>query len=422
MRITDLLNTAGYEVRDDYARVEKICGVNQGRVLRAFQEERVSDYHLHGSTGYGYGDSGREVLERVYAHVFGGEKALVRSHFASGTHALACALFGLLRPGDELLIASGEPYDTLHQVIGLTGAGKKAGNVVNKSSLAAWGVSNRIVPLLPQGGMDLTTLRSQITPRTKVVYIQRSRGYNWRKALTIEEIAQAVRLVKQVDNDIACVVDNCYGEFVEESEPCHVGADLAVGSLIKNPGGGLALSGAYIVGSAESVELAAERLYAPGIGDRVGASTGFNRGFLQGLFLAPSVVEAALKGAILLARSCEILGLETSPAAKDKRSDIIQAVRMPSREKLIAFCQAIQASSPIDSHVTPEPGSLPGYDSEVIMAAGTFVLGASSELSADAPLREPFTVYVQGGLSFAHVRIAIGSALLKAFPELVSGS
>lgn len=386
-----------------FAEIDSLTAANQKRVLDAFRAERVSDFHLNGSTGYGYGDSGREVIERLYARIFEGSAALVRGQFASGTHALACALFGALRPGQELIIATGEPYDTLHKVIGL-------GNV-GKSSLASWGVTCKVVSLRPGGGIDYSALREALSPRTRLVHVQRSRGYHWRKALSLEDIAKVVEVVKGHNSNIDVLVDNCYGEFVDRQEPCHAGADVVVGSLIKNPGGGLALSGGYVVGSAELVELAAERLYAPGIGDKVGASTTFNRGFLQGLFLAPSVVGSSLKGALLLAKACEILGLDTSPASHEVRGDIIQAIRVPTRESLVKFCQGIQASSPIDSHVLPEPGELPGYESPIIMAAGTFVLGASSELSADAPLREPYTVYVQGGLTYAHVRVALEHAL-----------
>lgn len=401
--VESVLQQAEVRLNNRFAEIERLTVKNQERVLDAFRAERVSDFHLHGSTGYGYNDAGREVIESVYARLFGGQAALVRGQFASGTHALACGLFGILRPGDELVIATGEPYDTLHRVIGHKYRGR--------SSLAAWGISCQVVPLSLDGGVDLVALRGALTPKTRLVHIQRSRGYNWRRALDLATIANILEVVKGYDKAIPCMVDNCYGEFVDEREPGNLGVELTVGSLIKNPGGGLALSGGYIVGERDYVELAAERLYAPGIGDKVGASTTFNRGFLQGLFLAPTVVGSCLKGAALLAQACEILGLETSPGPLEPRGDIIQAIRVLTREKLIRFCQGIQASSPIDSHVIPEPGPLPGYDSPVIMAAGTFVLGASSELSADAPIREPYTVYVQGGLSYAHIRVALARAL-----------
>lgn len=401
-RAEELLTVRFREFDDDAV-------TNQVRVLDAFRKHRVSDFHLHGSSGYGYGDSGREVIESIYADLFAGESALVRAQFASGTHALACALFGVLRPGDELVVATGNPYDTLGPVIGLEGAGP--------SSLKAWGVTSRIVPLLADGRVDVPALASALTRKTRLVHIQRSRGYHWRKALSLPELARIVALVKAYDANIVCLVDNCYGEFVSTSEPGHHGADLTVGSLIKNPGGGLALTGGYIAGQEHLVQLAAERLYAPGIAGQVGASFGMNRGFLQGLFLAPAVVCAGLKGAALLAQACELLGLDTSPGPLEPRGDIIQAVRMPSRKSLIEFCQRIQSASPIDAHVTPLPGKLPGYECDVVMAAGTFVLGASSELSADAPLREPLTVYVQGGLTYTHIRVALAHALPTLLPK-----
>ena len=386
-----------------FSAIERRSFINQRRVLQAFREARVADFHLQGSTGYGYGDAGRAVIEELYAKIFFGQKALVRGQFASGTHALACAMFGVLRPSDEVVVATGVPYDTLHGVIGLKGAAQ--------SSLAAWGVSAKVVSRLQHGGVDLVALRQALTPRTKLVHIQRSRGYEWRPALALSEIAEIIAVAKGYSKNIVCLVDNCYGEFVDLSEPGEVGADLTVGSLIKNPGGGLALCGGYIVGNEEHVSLATERLYAPGLTGELGASTMYNRGFLQGLFLAPAVVEYALKGAVLLAQAGTLLGLETSPLPDALRGDIIQAIKINDRERLIRFCQAIQRASPIDSHVVPEPGQLPGYESAVIMAAGTFVLGASSELSADAPLREPYTAYVQGALSYGHVKVALCEAL-----------
>ena len=348
--IQALLKQAEELVTDRFAEIETVSINNQRRVLEAFRSERVSDFHLHGSSGYGYGDSGREVIENLYSRIFGGQSALVRGQFASGTHALACAMFGLLRPGDELVIATGEPYDTLHRVIGIGQPGQ--------SSLAAWGITHKIVPLQQDAYVDLEALREALSPKTRVVHVQRSRGYNWRPALQLSDIAKILEVVKGYSKSINVLVDNCYGEFVDVGEPCHIGADLAVGSLIKNPGGGLALSGGYIVGARELVELSAERLYAPGIGDKVGASTTFNRGFLQGLFLAPAVVSAALKGGVLLAQVCELMGRETSPGALEPRGDIIQAIRMPSKRALVQFCQGIQAASPIDSYVLPEPGDL----------------------------------------------------------------
>ncbi|HSL93149.1 MAG TPA: methionine gamma-lyase family protein [Bacillota bacterium] len=405
MQIDLLVERADRELRQQFYELEKRTANHQERVLDAFAAERVADFHLHGSTGYGYGDSGREVIEHIYAALFGGEAALVRGHFASGTHAISSALFAVARPGDEILVGTGQPYDTLHGVLGLSGQGA--------SSLRAWGISTTVIPQLPEGGIDLATALKHITPRSKVLYLQRSRGYSWRRAITVLEIGNAIRAVRQVKPDIIVLVDNCYGEFVEELEPGHVGADLTAGSLIKNPGGGLALSGGYVVGKRDLINLVSESLYAPGLGGKVGATTVFNRSILQGLFMAPTVVEASLKGAMLLARCGELLNLAVSPGAIDFRSDIIQALGLGSREAVVEFCRGIQRASPIDSHVSPEAGSLPGYDCEVIMAAGTFVQGASSELSADAPLREPYAVYVQGGLSYAHVRVAIARALSR---------
>lgn len=411
MEIASLLRAAEQDLSAEFAQIEERTQYHVGRVLASFRRHRVSDYHLQGSSGYGYGDSGRQVIESIYADIFGTESALVRGHFASGTHALTCALFGILRPGDELLIATGCPYDTLHGVIGWREQGRG-------SSLAAFGISTRVVERSEDGEMDLGAVLGSISPRTRVVYVQRSRGYSWQSAVSVEEIGALRQAMMERGFSVPLIVDNCYGEFVENREPGHVSADLTVGSLIKNPGGGLALSGGYIAGKSELVDLAAQRLYAPGIGGDIGATTVFNRTILQGLFLAPTVVESSLKAALLLARACELLGIEVSPGSVNRRTDIIQAVRLGRRDLLISFCQEIQRHSPIDSHVVPEPGALPGYESEVIMAAGTFIQGASSELSADAPLREPYVVYVQGGLSYAHARIAIAAALSCIRPGL----
>lgn len=405
MQIQLIIDQAEFELREQFLQLERRTVRHQERVLNAFSAQRVSDFHLHGSTGYGYGDSGREAIEEIYAGLFGGQAALVRGHFASGTHAISCALFGVSRPGDEIIVPSGQPYDTLHGVMGLSGAGP--------SSLKEWGISTRILPQRPEGGIDMALTLDSLTPRTRVLYLQRSRGYSWRRALSVREIGDVIAAVRQVRPDIISVVDNCYGEFVEDKEPGHVGADLTVGSLIKNPGGGLAQAGGYVVGRSDLIERVAESLYAPGIGGKVGATTVHNRPILQGIFMAPGLVEASLKGAMLLARCGEKLGLPVSPAAEAERADIIQAVGLGSRGALVEFCRAIQQASPIDSHVSPEPGALPGYDCEVIMAAGTFVQGASSELSADAPLREPYAVYVQGGLNYAHVRVAALRALSR---------
>ncbi|OUM96697.1 MAG: hypothetical protein A9Z00_03695 [Thermobacillus sp. ZCTH02-B1] len=384
---------------------DRIAERNQWKVIRAFQRHRVSDFHLNGSTGYGYHDSGREILERIYADVFGAEAALVRPHFASGTHAICCALFGVLRPGDELLYITGRPYDTLHNVIGEPGDGK--------GSLRDFGIGYREVPLLPDGGVDWEAVRAAIGERTRVVAIQRSRGYDWRASFTVSEIGEMVRRVKAVKPDCVVFVDNCYGEFTEETEPTEAGADLMAGSLIKNPGGGLALSGGYVCGRADLVEKAAGRLTAPGIGGEVGATFGMQRWMFQGFFLAPHMVGQAVKGSIFAAAMLEELGFETKPRWNEPRTDLIQAIRFDSAEALIAFVQGIQQAAAVDAHALPEPGDMPGYDHPVIMAAGAFVQGGSLELSADAPIREPYIAYVQGGLTYAHAKLGILAALTR---------
>jgi cystathionine beta-lyase family protein involved in aluminum resistance len=376
---------------------------NQAKMLQAFQEERVSDFHFASSTGYGHNDAGRETLERVYAKVFGAEAALVRPHIVSGTHAISLALYGVLRPGDELLYITGKPYDTLEEVIGVRG---EAG----EGSLAEFGVSFDSVPL-KQGKVDYDLVAQKIKPNTKMIGIQRSSGYAWRPSFSVEEIGEMVRFVKEIKPDVVVYVDNCYGEFTEEQEPTQVGVDLVVGSLIKNPGGGLAHSGGYVVGRADLVHRAACRLTAPGIGAEQGAMLGTNRTLFQGFFLAPNVVGEALKGAVFAAALFEELGLDTHPASSAKRTDIIQAVRLGSRERLISFCQSIQAAAPVDSHVKPEPWAMPGYADEVIMAAGAFIQGSSIELSADGPIREPYIGFLQGGLTYAHAKVAVLSAV-----------
>ncbi|WP_026174403.1 methionine gamma-lyase family protein [Effusibacillus pohliae] len=384
-------------------QIESTVLFNQAKVLAAFQEAQVSDYHFASSTGYGYNDSGREIIERVYANVFRAEAALVRPHIASGTHALALALFGVLRPGDELLYITGSPYDTLEEVIGIRG---RQGD----GSLRDFGVGFDTVPLL-DNGVDWQEIRRRIKPETKMIGIQRSSGYAWRRSFSIEEIGQMVRFVKEIKPDVVVLVDNCYGEFAETKEPTEAGADLVAGSLIKNPGGGLAHTGGYLVGRAELVHKAACRLTAPGIGAEQGAMLGTNRNILQGFFLAPHIVGEALKGAVYAAAFFERVGLETSPRWNDARTDIIQAVKLGSRERLIAFCQAVQAASPVDSHVKPEPWAMPGYGEPVIMAAGTFVQGSSIELSADGPVREPYIGFMQGGLTYEHVQLAVLTVL-----------
>ncbi len=383
--------------------IEHIAERNQWKVIQAFQEHRVSDYHFAGSTGYGYNDRGREVLDEVYAAVFGAEAALVRPHFVSGTHTIGTALFAVLRPGDELLYITGTPYDTLHKVIGQTGDGK--------GSLRDWGVLYNEVELTDADEIDWDAVRSSISEQTKVVGIQRSRGYGWRASFAVEQIAEMVRQVKEIKPDVIVFVDNCYGEFTELHEPTEVGVDIMAGSLIKNPGGGIAETGGYIAGKRQYVEAAASRLTAPGIGGEVGAMLGMTRSMYQGLFLAPSIVGQAVRGSVFAAALFEELGFETSPHWSSPRTDLIQAIRFHSAEHLIAFVQGVQKASAVDAHVVPEPWDMPGYEHPVIMAAGTFIQGGSLELSADAPIRKPYTAYMQGGLTYAHAKLGAITAL-----------
>ncbi|WP_201003344.1 methionine gamma-lyase family protein [Paenibacillus glycanilyticus] len=385
--------------------IDRIAEKNQWKVIRAFQRHQVSDFHFTGSTGYGYNDRGREVLDLVYADVFGAEAALVRPHFVSGTHTIGCALFGVLRPGDELLYITGKPYDTLHKVIGKPGDGT--------GSLQDWGVRYNEVALHEDGSLDWAGIEAGINERTKVIGIQRSRGYSWRASFTVAEIGDMVQRVKQIKPDVLVFVDNCYGEFTELLEPTQVGVDLMAGSLIKNPGGGLASTGGYIVGTAAAVEQAAYRLTAPGIGGEVGAMLDTLRGIYQGLFLAPHLVGQAVKGSVFASAMFEQLGFETKPHWSEPRTDLIQAVRFGGAEQLIAFVQGIQKAAAVDSHVVPEPWDMPGYEHPVIMAAGTFIQGGSLELSADAPIREPYIAYMQGGLTFAHAKFGVLTALRR---------
>ena len=401
-----LMRRAEQELGDVFAGFEKKAEQNQAKVLAAFHGEGVSERHLLGTTGYGYDDAGRDALETIYAQVFEAEAALVRQQFVSGTHALAACFFGVLRPGDTLVFATGTPYDTLEEVVGLRGEG-------DMGSLADWGVSCRVVPLLEDGTPDFEALRGAIDDSVKMVSIQRSKGYAWRKSLSVTDIGSVIEFVKDIRSDIVCMVDNCYGEFVEDKEPTAVGADLMAGSLIKNPGGGLAPTGGYIAGRADLVEKVACRLTAPGIGGEVGATLDVNRLFYQGLFLAPHTVLQSMKSAALAAKMLELAGFATCPNSDEARTDIIQAVRLGDREKVCAFCQGIQKGSPIDSRVTPMPWDMPGYESPVIMAAGTFVSGASIEISADAPIREPYAVYLQGGLTYESAKIALLCAIDK---------
>lgn len=381
-----------------FAALDAIAEQNTASVLTAFRNHQISEYLFRTTTGYGYGDTGRERLEAVWAELCGAEKALVRTQFVSGTHALACALFGLLRPGEELLAVTGAPYDTMQTVIGHT--------VQTPGSLTECGIGYRELPMT-EAGVDIGAIAGCIGPNTRVALIQRSRGYSLRKPLSIEAIRAVCAAIKSCKPDCICFVDNCYGEFVETAEPTSVGADIMAGSLIKNPGGGLAPAGGYIAGKAALVDMAARRLTAPGLGGELGATLADSRLFYQGLFLAPHVVNQALKGAIFAGLIFSLLGYKTLPRPEELRSDIIQTIELGSPEKMVAFCQGLQQYSPVDAHVRPVPGNVPGYTDQVIMAGGTFVQGSSIELSADGPLRPPYIVYVQGGLTFEHALLGI---------------
>ena len=392
------------KLADRFAAVDKVAEYNQAKVLAAMQKNRVSAACFVPSTGYGYDDTGRDCLERVYADVFHTEAALVRPQITCGTHALTVALSANLLPGDELLSPVGMPYDTLQEVIGIR---------ESPCSLKEYGVSYRQVDLLPDGGFDLDGIRSAISEKTKLVTIQRSKGYATRPTFSVDRIGKLIEFIRSIKSDVICMVDNCYGEFVETIEPSDVGADLVVGSLIKNPGGGLATSGGYICGKADLVERCAYRLSAPGLGQEVGANFGVMKDFYQGFFLAPTVVAGAEKGAIFAANLYEPLGFRCVPNASESRHDIIQAVELGSEAGMIAFCQGIQAAAPVDSYATPMPWDMPGYNDQVIMAAGAFVQGSSIELSADGPIRAPFAVYFQGGLTWYHAKLGILMSLQK---------
>ncbi len=390
------------ELKVRFDEIDKKAEYNQLKVLRAMQDCQVSEACLLGTTGYGYNDLGRDTLEEVYAKIFHTEDALVRPQITCGTHALALALMSNLRPGDELLSPVGKPYDTLEEVIGIR---------PSKGSLAEYGVTYKQVDLLEDGSFDYDNIAKAINEKTKMVTIQRSKGYQTRPTLSVSRIGELIAFIKKINPRIICMVDNCYGEFVETIEPTDVGADMVVGSLIKNPGGGLAPIGGYIAGKKECVENAAYRLTSPGLGKEVGASLGILKDFYQGLFLAPTVTASALKGAIFAANLYERLGFAVVPNSTESRHDIIQAITFGTPEGVIAFCQGIQAAAPVDSHVVPEPWAMPGYDAEVIMAAGAFVSGSSIELSADGPIKPPFAVYFQGGLTWAHAKYGIMKSL-----------
>lgn len=382
-----------------HKRIDERIDSNQFRVLQSFQKNRVSDSHFIPTTGYGYDDTGRETLEKIYAEVFGGETGLVRPQIISGTHAISIALFGILRPGDELLYITGKPYDTLEEIVGIRGTGN--------GSLKEFGISYNTVDLTETGEIDWEAVQEAIKPETKMIGIQRSKGYATRPSFTVAEIGEMVKFVKEIKSDVVVFVDNCYGEFVEDLEPCHVGADLMAGSLIKNPGGGIAKTGGYIVGKKEYVESCSYRMTSPGIGAEAGASLYSLQEMYQGFFMAPHIVAQALKGAVFTAAMLDRLGMNSSPKWDAQRTDLIQSVQFDDREKMIAFCQAIQYASPINSHVTAYPAYMPGYEDDVIMAAGTFIQGASIELTADGPIRPPYVAYVQGGLTYSHVKMAV---------------
>lgn len=395
-------------LHDRFEEIDKNAEYNQMKVIKAMQDNKVAEMHLSGTTGYGYNDDGRDTLEKVYSDIFKTEDALVRPQIICGTHALNVALSSNLRPGDELLSPVGKPYDTMDEIIGIRSS---------KGSLAEYGITYAQVDLLPDGGFDYEGIKNAINERTKLVTIQRSKGYASRPTLSVERIGELISFIKGIKPDVICMVDNCYGEFVERIEPSEVGADMIVGSLIKNPGGGLAPCGGYIAGKKECVEQAAYRLSSPGLGKEVGATLGVNQSFYQGLFLSPVVVAGALKGAIFAANVYEKAGFVVRPDGSEPRYDIIQAVELGSADGLLAFCKGIQAAAPVDSFVTPEPWPMPGYDSDVIMAAGAFVQGSSIELSADGPLKEPYSVFFQGGLTWYHAKLGIMMSVQKMFEK-----
>jgi len=397
-RARELVWSAERSLETVFQRADAIEMANQQRVLEAFWQERVSARHFAPTNGYGYDDTGRDTLDRVFAHALQAECALVRPQFVNGTHAIFTALAALVEPGDVILSITGLPYDTLLEAIGVRGDAP--------NSLKRHGVSFRSIDLLPDGSIDLKQMKQIDSSHVRVVFAQRSRGYAWREAMSMAKLEEAFTLAKTLFSQSSILVDNCYGEFVESTEPSVYGADLIAGSLIKNPGGGLAPTGGYIAGTAELVERTAFRLTVPGMGGEVGSYAGDYRPFYQGLFLAPHVTAQCVKGAALFARVFEALGLETMPRGDAVRSDIIQAVRFPDAESLVAFCRSIQKAAPVDSYVSPEPWDMPGYEDQVVMAAGTFVQGATTELSADGPIRAPYTAYVQGSLTYAHARIA----------------
>ena len=407
--VLDLVDACEQEVKPLFDQLDDIMAYNQYKVLDAFQKNGISDRHFSWNTGYGYDDAGREAMERVYADVFHAEAALVRPLIVNGTHALSLALTGVLRPGDKLIYSTGAPYDTLEETIGIRGKGK--------GTLMDFGITYEQVELTPDGNIDFDALAKAITPETRVVGLQRATGYGWRKAITIEQIEEWAAFVHGIDPNLICFVDNCYGEFLHVNEPTDVGVDIMAGSLIKNPGGGLALTGGYVAGRADLIENVSYRLTTPGTGGECGLTFGQARTMLQGLFIAPKTVNGAVKGAILCAKVFEKLGYEVCPGSSDTRSDIIQGVKLGTPEKVLAFCQGIQEAAPIDAHVAPVPVDTPGYEDPVVMAAGAFIQGSSIELSADAPMRDPYAFYFQGGLTYEHSRFGVIKALQKLSDE-----
>ena len=403
-KVLRLADEAESALTDKFKKIDRIAEYNQAKVTLAMHNNRVNATCFAATTGYGYNDFGRDTLENIYAEVFGSEAALVRPQITCGTHALAIALSANLLPGDELLCPAGGPYDTLEEVIGIR---------PSPCSLKEYGVTYKQVELKEDGTFDYEAIRAAITDKTKMAEIQRSKGYKTRPSFSVEQIGELIKFIKSIKPDIICMVDNCYGEFTQIIEPTHVGADMAVGSLIKNPGGGLAPIGGYICGTQECIDRCAYRLSAPGLGQEVGANLGTMTSFYQGFFLSPNVVAGALKGAVFASYIFEKLGFNTVPKSTEERFDIIQAVELLSAERLKAFCEGIQAAAPVDSYVTPVPWAMPGYDSEVIMAAGTFIQGSSIELSADGPMREPYAVFFQGGLTWHNAKLGILTALQK---------
>ena len=400
-RVLKLVAESEDEVRCEFEKLDDIMAYNQYKVLSAFQKNRIRDMHFGWKTGYGYDDAGREAIGQTFADVFHTDAALVRTTFVNGTHALATTLLGILRPGDELIYATGEPYDTLQTVIGITNYEKGNG------SLRDYGVTFKQVDLLPDGSIDIEGVKAAITDKTRMITAQRATGYSWRKAISMDEIERLMKAIEEVNPDIVKMVDNSYGEFLDTKEPTDVGADVMASSLIKNPGGGLALSGAYIAGRQDLIDQIQYRMTCPGIGGECGLTYGQTRTMFQGFFLGPRAANSALKGAVLCGKVYEKLGFEVSPKAGDIRSDIVQSVKFKDPAKLIAFCEGIQAAAPVDSFVAPVPGDMPGYEDKVIMAAGAFVQGSTIELSADAPMREPYIAYFQGGLTYEHSKFGV---------------